>query len=75
MREHYADVRIMGLDRLSDTLPSCEQEPLLTGKPVAVTNKIMAFVEKCEQDIEVQMGLGVAGWRKRLRVNTDKRSL
>jgi len=45
------------------------------GNPVAVTVKIMAFFEKYEQVIELEMGFGEAGWRKRLSINTDKRSL
>ena len=39
------------------------------GKPVAVTNKIMAFFEKYEQLIGFEMGFGEAGWRKRLHIN------
>jgi hypothetical protein len=48
---------------------------LSAGKPVAVTIKIMAFFEKFEQLIGLEMGLGEAGWIKWLLINTNERSL
>ena len=49
---------------LSNTPLSCEQEPLSTGKPVTVTNKIMVFFERYKQGIGVEMGLGAACRRR-----------
>jgi hypothetical protein len=37
--------------------------------------KIMSSLRNTNEKIGVEVGFGGAGWRKRLRINTDKRSL
>jgi hypothetical protein len=43
---------------LYGTLPSCEQEPMSTGKPVAVTDRIMASFIGTRQDFGFDIGVG-----------------